>query len=400
MSTDRGKTAFVIMPYDKKKDAEGNEIDFELVYRDVIQEPLEALGFEPIRCKEITQAGSIHQDMFRHIATAEVAIVDISTLNPNVFYELGVRHALRPSVTILIKQRGMAIPFNIQGERVIEYPGESGSMRDARDAIKRFIEAGLRSNTPDSPIFNLLQDARKDWKSERIAQPSDYPYRLVSQPNKRICIITGDLRERRNIDVWVNSENTNMQMSRFYDKSLSAMIRYEGAEKDENGEVVSDTIADELTARLRGRQSVTPGSVYVTGSGALAHTKGVKKIFHAATVCGVPGSGYQCMQNVEKCVVNALTRFDDAQFEGDGLRTIVFPMMGTGAGGTKVEEVAQRLIGAAVSYLLNNPESKAETVYFSAWNYRDLEACRAALREIREVEPLSQTKNILTSTPS
>jgi len=388
VSTPREKTAFVIMPFGKKKDADGNEIDFDFVYRDIIQEPLEALGFAPLRCDEITQAGSIHQDMFKHIASAEVAVVDISMLNPNVFYELGVRHALRPSVTILIKNRKTVVPFNIQDERVIEYPGESGSLRDARDRIKSFVETGLRSNTPDSPIFNILQDARKDWKTERIGQPKDYPYRLTSQPNKRICVITGDIRERRNIDVWVNSENTNMQMSRFYDKSLSAMIRYEGAEKDENGEVVADTIAEELAASLKGRQSVTPGSVYVTGAGALAQTRGVKKIFHAATVCGVPGSGYQCMQDVEKCVANALARLDHPLLKDEGLRTIVFPMMGTGAGGTKVEEIAPRLIRAAVSYLTNNPESIVETVYFSAWNYRDLEACLAALRPMDGIEPL------------
>ena len=62
-------------------------------------------------------------------------------------------------------------------------------------------------------------------------------------PNKRVCVITGDICKRHGIDVWVNSENTNMQMSRFYDKTLSGMIRCEGAEKDENEQIVADTIA-------------------------------------------------------------------------------------------------------------------------------------------------------------
>lgn len=281
------------MPFGKKQDAYGNEIDFDLVYAEMIQEPVENMGFKPLRCDQIMQAGSIHKDMFRHIAMDDLAIVDITMLNPNVFYELGVRHALRPSITILIKKRGTTIPFNIQDERVIEYPGESGSYRDSRQAIEKFIEAGLMASCPDSPIFNLLQDVRKDWKTERIAQLKEYPYRLISQPKKCICVITGDIRERRDINVWVNSENTNMQMARFYDKSMSSIIRYEGAEKDENEEVLTDTIANELAQVVGGRQSVTPGTVYVTGSGALAQSRGVKKIFHAATVCGVPGSGYQ-----------------------------------------------------------------------------------------------------------
>lgn len=389
MCADEVKTAFVIMPFGKKADANGNEIDFDLVYQDIIQEPLESMGFKPLRCDQIMQAGSIHQDMFRHIAIDDLAIVDITMLNPNVFYELGVRHALRPSITILIKKRGTSIPFNIQDERVIEYPGENGSYRDSRKAIEKFIEAGLTSSRPDSPIFNLLQDVRKDWRTERIAELKEYPYRLIAQPKKRICLITGDIRERRDIDVWVNSENTNMQMARFFDKSMSSMIRYEGAEKDENEEVLTDTIANELAQVVGGRQSVTPGTVYVTGSGALAQSRGVKKIFHAATVSGVPGSGYQAIQDVEKCVANALRRFDQPKYCDDGLRTIVFPMMGTGAGGAKIEIIAPRLIQAAISYLLTNPDSCVETVYFSAWNYRDLEACKAALKGSKEVELLT-----------
>ena len=389
MTADKVKTAFIIMPFGKKKDTEGNEIDFDLVYTDVIQEPVEAAGFQPLRCDQIMQAGSIHQDMFTHIATDDLAIVDITLFNPNVFYELGVRHALKASVTILIKKRGTVVPFNIQGERVIEYPSENGSYRDSRRAIQTFIEAGVTSTSPDSPIFNLLKDVRKDWKVERISQLKEFPFRLVTQAKKRICVITGDIRERRNIDVWVNSENTNMQMARFYDRSLSAIIRYEGAEKDDNEQVVADTIANELAGALGGRLSVTPGTIYVTSSGALAQTRAVKKIFHAATVSGVPGSGYQAMQDVEKCVTNALRRCDLPQYRDDNLRSIVFPMMGTGAGGAKVEMIAQPLIQSAISYLLTNPDSRVETVYFSAWNFRDLEACLAALNGSTEVEPVT-----------
>jgi O-acetyl-ADP-ribose deacetylase (regulator of RNase III) len=388
MSTDPEKTAFIIMPFGEKTDAQGNAFNFDAVYDDVIKEPLEDLGFKPLRCDEITRAGSIHQDMFTHIATAAVAVVDITMLNPNVFYELGVRHSLRPSVTVLIKKRGTHIPFNIQSERIIEYPSASGSNREAGKVIRQFIEAGLESSKPDSPIFNILQDVRKDAKKERITQQQRRPFRLASQPEKRLVIITGDIRDYDDIDVWVNSENTNMQMSRYYDKTLSAMIRYEGAEKDENGEVVADTIADELAARLKGKNSVTPGTIYVTGSGALAQ-RGVKKIFHAATVCGVPGSGYQCIQNVEQCVANALRRIDHPQLSGDELRSIVFPMMGTGAGGMRVEEVAPRLIETAVCYLQNTPESRVQTIYFSAWNYADLDACVAALKGMKEVEPVT-----------
>ena len=369
-------------------DADGILINFDDVYQELFVEPAESLGFDVIRCDEIARAGSIHKDMFMHIAMDDLVLVDITTANPNVFYELGVRHALKPSITVLTKHRGTKVPFNIQGQRVIEYPSETGRWATSRAEVRNFIVNGLRENETDSPIFTVLQDARKDWKRERIDSLKEHPYRLRKHPPRRIHVITGDIREWPDIDVWVNSENTNMQMARFYDRSLSAMIRYEGAEKDDNGEVIDDTIARELAAVLGGRESVTPGTVYVTNTGALAATRGVKKIFHAATTQGVPGSGYQVMRDVEKCVTTSLRRMDHERYREDELRSIVFPMMGTGEGGGDVSVVAGRLIRSAVSYFMSNPASNVTTVFFSAWNRRDLDACLAALDGLDDVEPM------------
>ena len=386
MNRDPATTAFVIMPFGQKLDIDGEIVDFDAVYEDIIREPLEAMGFTPLRCDEIEGAGTIHRDMFEQIATAQIAVVDLTTLNPNVFYELGVRHALRSSITILIQRRGTTIPFNIHSERIIQYPDVNGSNTETRIAIKAFIAAGVNSPQPDSPIFTTLQDVRKDWKTERISQLQSFPYRFKSAPHKQIIVVTGDIREWRGIDVWVNSENSNLQMARFFDRTLSAIIRYEGASKDENDEIVEDTIAIDLLAQLRGRQSVTPGTIYVTTAGALALTKGVKKVFHAATVYGVPGSGYQTMAEVEKCVTAALRRIDQPQFADDHLRSIIFPMMGTGSGGGKVENVGPLLIQAAINYITANPNSTVETVYFSAWNHRDLEICTTALANSHVLE--------------
>jgi len=386
MSIDRRKTCFIIMPFGRKPDLNGNDIDFDLVYRDVFVEPLELLGFTPIRCDEIVGPGSIHRDMFTHIAMDDLAIVDITTGNPNVFYELGVRHALKPAMTILVKRRGAPVPFNINGQRIVEYPAEDGSYSRSREELRRYIERGPSLEVPDSPIFGLLQDARKDWKRERISKLQQFRYRLAGRRARELCLITGDIRDWHGIDVWVNSENTNMQMARFYDQSLSAVIRYEGAAKDENGEIVDDTIANELRERVGKREAVTPGTVYVTGSGALAANKNVKKIFHAATVHGVPGTGYRVIPDVEKCVTACLSRMDHERFRDEELTSIVFPMMGTGVAGGQVEAIAPRLIRSMISYFYLYPESRVRTVYFSAWNHRDLEACQGALSSLEEIE--------------
>jgi O-acetyl-ADP-ribose deacetylase (regulator of RNase III) len=369
------RRCFVIMPYGVRKDADGNEIDFDRVYEDVIKKSVAGTGLVPVRGDEIRAAGSIHREMFERIAQDEAAVVDISLLNANVFYELGVRHALRPAVTVLIKNRNTTIPFNINSERVIEYPAKGGSYDEARDQIRQFIETGLKSTAADSPIFTILQEARKDWKAERITTPESHAFRMRDRPDRQIVIITGDIRERRDIDVWVNSENTNMQMARFYERALSAIIRYEGARKDDQGEIVEDTIAIELRQATNGREFVRPGAIYVTGSGELAQTRGVKKIFHAAAVTGVPGGGYVAIHEVERIVTTALERMD----RDGNLRSIAFPMLGTGVGGADVTVVGPGMVNESINYFLRTPGSQVQSVYLMAWNYRDLDACRKAL---------------------
>ena len=389
----RPRSCFVIMPYGKKKDVEGREIDFDAAYDEIIREPVESAGLECVRCDEIEKAGSIHEDMFERLATAEAAVVDITTLNPNVFYELGARHALTRSVTVLIRREGGAAPFNIQDLRIIEYSGEHGRMSEAREKIRHFLENGLRSGDVDSPIQRVLERVRAAHDdSRRIEQLQRFAFRIRERPGKTLEIRTGDLRNWPGVDVWVNSENTNMQMARFYDRNLSAMIRYHGAKKDENDEILEDTIASELAERTRGRESVPLGTVFDTSAGALTETHRIKRIFHVALVQGVPGEGYRAAREmVDTCVARCLKRMDSEAGKSAGWRSIAFPMMGTGAGGEDVQQVAKLLVTSALRHVEQNPDTLVETVIFMAWNRRDLSACMAALRELPSLEPVDAT---------
>jgi len=109
---------------------------------------------------------------------------------------------------------------------------------------------------------------------------------------RMVGIVTGDIRRARNIDVWVNSENTGMAMARFEEYSISAIIRFDGATLDESGRVVDDQIATELTDKLADRTPVPPGTAVVTGSGELTRRYGVRYVIHVAAVYGEPGEGH------------------------------------------------------------------------------------------------------------
>ena len=159
-----GRTCFVVMPFGLKIDtgklaavaveassagmetvqllpgADVPVIDFDATDRKVIEPAVEkaaknvGLEIECIRSDKAGHSGFIHREMLEHVAGADIAIVDITTQNANVFYELGVRHSFRRSTTILIQRLGTHIPFNISGMRVLPYsdnevPDENGNSR-------------------------------------------------------------------------------------------------------------------------------------------------------------------------------------------------------------------------------------------------------------------------------
>jgi len=159
METAQPKRCFVIIPFGKKQDL-GNQqvIDFDEVYEYIIKEVAEKLGLEVIKCDEIQGAGWIHRDMLEHIYRDDVAIVDITTRNPNVFYELGVRHALRRSVTVLMKQKDTDIPFDIRGMRILDYDTTLRGSAAARQQLEEFIRNGLTKQHNDSLVYDIFPD--------------------------------------------------------------------------------------------------------------------------------------------------------------------------------------------------------------------------------------------------
>lgn len=148
------------MPFGEKPNIDGQIVDFDVVYQYIIRPVTQRVGLEVVRSDEIQSPGLIHADMIEHIMSDDVAIVDITSLNPNVFYELGVRHALRKSLTIMIRKKGTKNPFNIQGMRTIEYDTDIESATKAQNEIEQFIRNGLIRQSNDSMVYQVLPDLR------------------------------------------------------------------------------------------------------------------------------------------------------------------------------------------------------------------------------------------------
>jgi O-acetyl-ADP-ribose deacetylase (regulator of RNase III) len=370
------KNCFVIMPFGIKDDHEGNKVNFDKIYTNIIKEPIIEMGIDCLRCDEISKAGMIHKDMFNHIYSADIAIVDISVLNPNVFYEVGMRHSLKKSITILLKRKNTRIPFNINGMRLIEYDeNDALSITNTKIAIKKFVDSGIRERQTDSPVHDAIANLVVSTKEEIITKSEIFSYPICEGSSKIIGIRTGSIDKVKDVDIWVNSENTNMQMATFFSGSLSGTIRYLGAKKDITQNVIEDTIANELERLMGTHNTVNPGVVIPTDPGDLLKTHNVKKLFHAASVVGHIGKGYIPIVEIERCIAQALNltkAFND-------MKSIIFPLFGTGKNRGDVEIIAPLLFKEVLDYFDENPDSAIEKVFFIVLKRKELEICKHVL---------------------
>jgi len=169
---DRNMRAFIIRPFGEKPDRKGNPIDFDKVEQDLVDPVLKQLGFEGRTTQDIAKAGNIREDMFRLLVTADLVIADVSIHNANVFYELGIRHALRDRHTFLLRCRADDPVFDLQGERYLVYERENpgASVAALADAAKATVDA----TTKDSPVFMLLPELKVQPRSSFLTVPQDF----------------------------------------------------------------------------------------------------------------------------------------------------------------------------------------------------------------------------------
>jgi hypothetical protein len=122
------RRAFVIMPFGEKKAPDGSTIDFDALYRELFAPAIAAAGLRPRRADADRRGGSIHLDMFQDLLLAEFVVADLTLDNPNVWYEIGVRHALRAAGSVLTYALRDRLPFDIAGQRMQRYTLKRGQL--------------------------------------------------------------------------------------------------------------------------------------------------------------------------------------------------------------------------------------------------------------------------------
>lgn len=174
------KICFVIIGYGKKKDyRRGIEIDLDRTFEHIIEPVFTGLGFKCLRAADIDHSGSIDEIIYSNIYSADFVVADISTLNANVLYELGVRHGVKKNTTIIIADSTIDYPFDLSHISIEKYNhgGSYIDVKDAKDIQERLIKKTkelLKNQKTDSPLYHHLSNLNPPSLKPSVENPGQY----------------------------------------------------------------------------------------------------------------------------------------------------------------------------------------------------------------------------------
>lgn len=158
------KTAFVLMSF---------SAEFEAAYKFFIKPALEGVGFEIARADDILNQRNIMQDIISGIVTADLIVADLTGSNPNVFYELGIAHALEKP-TILLTQSVEELPFDLRSYRVLAYQTHFAKIEDAQNDLARLAKGAYEGTTLfGNPVIDFRAKSPQSFLSPSTPSVSD-----------------------------------------------------------------------------------------------------------------------------------------------------------------------------------------------------------------------------------
>jgi len=170
------------MPFGTKPGPDGEPLDFNRIYAELIRPALEEAGLTAFRADEDVRPGDIRVDMFQELLIADLVVVDLTIDNPNVWYELGVRHALRARGVVLISGGHSTKAFDVYTDRKLRY-GISGDGPDPdsidkdRERLREMVAATMESwhGRKMSPVYQLIPNLMEpDWRTLRVGNLREF----------------------------------------------------------------------------------------------------------------------------------------------------------------------------------------------------------------------------------
>lgn len=148
-------------------------------------------GFSDIKAAhEICNSGSINNQIVHRIMNDELVIANLSDNNPNVMYELCLRHVVAKPI-IHICQVGTKLPFDIYNLRTIFFENTAYGIIDLKSKLQNFLDnINYAEKNSDNPIYAALT-----MEKELLPEASDYQIYLLKKILERLRGVTFDLNE-------------------------------------------------------------------------------------------------------------------------------------------------------------------------------------------------------------
>ena len=159
------------MGYGTRPDlSSGKKINLDRIYHEIIKPAVTESGFECIRGDEVLDSGLIDESMYYGILESDLVVADLTTLNPNAIYELGVRHGVRKNRTIIMMETGDKFFFDLNHNRTLTYTYVRNRKKFAEEAecvkirLKAIIDSIVKENQVDSPLYKFIPALREPVK--------------------------------------------------------------------------------------------------------------------------------------------------------------------------------------------------------------------------------------------
>lgn len=162
------KQCYVSIQYGTKPLPDGPPFDFDAFYFDLIKPTVEAAKITCLRGDELRDSGIIQKAALSATMNCDVFIADVSGHNPNVLYELGIRHAANSSPAIVLFNLRSRLPFDISGNYAFPYSASGPQLapeeaKTFRDSLKRVLDESQEdSKRLRSPVHDFFPELHVD----------------------------------------------------------------------------------------------------------------------------------------------------------------------------------------------------------------------------------------------
>lgn len=221
------ETCFVIMPYGQEDAAKK---EYGRVYNFLIKSAVEDMGLKCVRSDLEGKGGHILGNVIDDLANSRILVADLSGLNWNVAYELGMRHVFHKNGTILICNSNYKaqMPFDVQSLNIFFYPPDwIDSYEELRDQLKKAIEGRLSGKTKnDSPVhekYPYLPETIVDGFAERSDEQLIAAKARIAQLEKELADTIGKI-DAMGLSLSTEQEDENVDFSRMFLDELENSI--------------------------------------------------------------------------------------------------------------------------------------------------------------------------------